>query len=163
MSMQNLRNINTHAADYLEKVNPKIWVSYKIWEIWGVHTHDYKTNGAAEAINNKHIKARFFAPLHLAAAVVQKQSSDIAKRAKENEDDKSDRYLTNRALTLVSSQIQKSNYYASTPVLRNKSGHVCYQQDPKTRRDVNLENEFPCGCGWSYLHGQGEEVIRMNQ
>ena len=46
------------AATYLDKIPKEQWVSYAIYEKFGIHSHGYLTNGQVDQANGKFLEAR---------------------------------------------------------------------------------------------------------
>ncbi|GJL67072.1 MAG: hypothetical protein NPIRA05_20430 [Nitrospirales bacterium] len=150
--MQKLRNVNPSAAEYLSKIDPKLWAKYSIFEQGG-STWGHATSNIAECANALLLPARHLSPLRFLDHVTMHVMSDLVKRSKLAQrllDEK--KLLTNWVQTQFSQQQTLVNQLALEVALSGDlSGYVWSPKSVQFNRHfVNLgceEGKF-CDCAF---------------
>jgi len=77
VNMKKLAHSSPSAAAYLSKIPKEHWVSYAIFEKYGIHSHGYTTNGQVEQANGKFVEARKRSPIEMAQEVLLMTNVDL--------------------------------------------------------------------------------------
>ena len=126
-----LAHTSKSAANYISDISKERWVSFSVFEKFGVHSHGYKTNGQVEQVsarplfippplfgfhppysqaNGKFAEARTRSPIEMAEAVILMTNEDLqlarASIAETNGNGNPSRLLTPHADKLFMNQVR---------------------------------------------------------